>query len=307
MMKPPIRWGIRNRWMALDPKLSKEEFIKALLTGLTTPPGYFPQNVLMNIKGYEALDKVMQRETAHWPQPNLKPPPMKQERWCLIRGMRQTLPGVIMPNSVNISIDGEFAQWVGEMIPDVKRKFCLLQIPDAKKVYHQVVEGRIWQYDRIFEWWFWRLGGIRKRYRDDPSHVSEKFRCQNTLPINLWSLMCAKRRNLIPNIYWKPSIYLWTRSISICLKFRKDKPFILHCAGGYRSMIAGSFLNKGVGIISGMWLADLLKLPNIPCRNPLCLSFHDVIISQSIVNTCPVCFGRAFSNLSVAGITGQCN
>ena len=36
---------------ALDPKLSKEEFIKALLTGLTTPPGYFPQNVLMNIKG----------------------------------------------------------------------------------------------------------------------------------------------------------------------------------------------------------------------------------------------------------------
>ena len=46
---------------ALDPSLSKEEFIKVLLDGLTTPPGYFPQNVLLNIKGYESLDSVLDR------------------------------------------------------------------------------------------------------------------------------------------------------------------------------------------------------------------------------------------------------
>jgi hydroxyacylglutathione hydrolase len=46
---------------ALAPKLSKEEFKKELLTGLTAPPGYFPKNVLMNIQGYESLDTVMER------------------------------------------------------------------------------------------------------------------------------------------------------------------------------------------------------------------------------------------------------
>ena len=48
---------------ALRADMTKEEFIKELLTGLTTPPGYFPQNVLMNIKGYESLDDIMERGT----------------------------------------------------------------------------------------------------------------------------------------------------------------------------------------------------------------------------------------------------
>ena len=44
--------------------LTKEEFIKEILTGLTTPPGYFPQNVLMNIKGYDSMDEVMENPSA---------------------------------------------------------------------------------------------------------------------------------------------------------------------------------------------------------------------------------------------------
>ena len=48
---------------ALRADMSKEEFIKELLTGLTPPPGYFPQNVLMNIKGYESFDKIKSKGT----------------------------------------------------------------------------------------------------------------------------------------------------------------------------------------------------------------------------------------------------
>src|SRR5690606_33051885 len=47
---------------ALQP-MTKEEFIKEVLTGLTPPPGYFPQNVLMNIKGYDSIDEVLERGT----------------------------------------------------------------------------------------------------------------------------------------------------------------------------------------------------------------------------------------------------
>lgn len=45
----------------LNPNLSKDEFKKVLLSGLMPPPGYFPQNVLMNIKGYESFDDVIQK------------------------------------------------------------------------------------------------------------------------------------------------------------------------------------------------------------------------------------------------------
>ena len=46
---------------ALNPKLTEDEFVLALLTGLTTPPAYFPKNVLMNIQGYDSIDKVLER------------------------------------------------------------------------------------------------------------------------------------------------------------------------------------------------------------------------------------------------------
>ena len=41
--------------------MTREEFIEELLNGLTTPPGYFPKNVLMNIQGYDSIDDVMER------------------------------------------------------------------------------------------------------------------------------------------------------------------------------------------------------------------------------------------------------
>ena len=44
---------------ALSPDLDRESFIEALLKGLTPPPGYFPQNVVMNITGYESIDDVV--------------------------------------------------------------------------------------------------------------------------------------------------------------------------------------------------------------------------------------------------------
>ncbi len=46
---------------ALRPDMTKEEFVKEVLTGLVAPPAYFPLNVLMNIKGYESIDKVLER------------------------------------------------------------------------------------------------------------------------------------------------------------------------------------------------------------------------------------------------------
>ena len=63
---------------ALRSDMTKEEFIKELLDGLTPPPAYFPQNVLMNIQGYESLDAVMSKAKRLYILKNLKRLRIKQ-------------------------------------------------------------------------------------------------------------------------------------------------------------------------------------------------------------------------------------
>ena len=111
---------------ALRADMTKEEFIKELLTGLTAPPGYFPQNVLMNIKGYESLDDVMERGTQ--PLSSEAFEAAANESGALVLDTRdaEDFAKGFVPNSINIGLDGNFAQWVGEMIPDVTQAILLV-------------------------------------------------------------------------------------------------------------------------------------------------------------------------------------
>ncbi|MGJ8739275.1 MBL fold metallo-hydrolase, partial [Zobellia laminariae] len=118
---------------ALRADMTKEEFIKELLTGLTTPPSYFPQNVMMNIKGYDSLDTVMDR--AKKPLSAEAFEVVANETGALLldtRDAKDFAKGFV-PNSVNIGLDGSFAQWVGEMIPDVKQEILLITYPGKQE------------------------------------------------------------------------------------------------------------------------------------------------------------------------------
>ena len=118
---------------ALRPDMTKEEFIKELLTGLTTPPGYFPQNVLMNIKGYESLDEVMERATKSFTPETFEV--AANETGALVLDTRdaEDFAKGFIPNSINIGLEGSFAQWVGEMIPDVKQEILLITYPGKEE------------------------------------------------------------------------------------------------------------------------------------------------------------------------------
>ena len=104
---------------ALDPSLSKEDFIDSILTGLTPPPGYFPQNVLLNIKGYENIDAVIEKGTT--PLSAAAFEAVLEEYKAIIIDTRdaQKYAWGHIPNSINIGLDGSFANWVGTTIVDV--------------------------------------------------------------------------------------------------------------------------------------------------------------------------------------------
>lgn len=114
---------------ALQP-MSEDEFVEQVLEGLTPPPGYFPQNVLLNIQGYETLESVLQSGSR--PLTPAEFEVVAEGTGALIidtRGKDDFRQGHI-PNSIFIGVDGRFATWAGTLIPDVKQPLLIVAEPD---------------------------------------------------------------------------------------------------------------------------------------------------------------------------------
>lgn len=230
---------------ALRADMTKAEFIKELLTGLTAPPGYFPQNVLLNIKGYESLDNIMDRGT----QP-LSPEAFEaaaNESGALVLDTRNAddFAKGFIPNSVNIGLEGNFAQWVGEMIPDVKQPLLLETYADKEE--EAVTRLSRVGYDNT-------LGFLRGGF-DLWKHAGKDLETTRRIsPEELESLIKSGQEPLIIDVRKKSeydsehvidAVNIPLNEINSHLaEFPKDKPFVLHCQGGYRSMIASSILKQ---------------------------------------------------------------
>ncbi|TVP45353.1 MAG: MBL fold metallo-hydrolase, partial [Mongoliibacter sp.] len=107
-------------------EMTKEEFIKEVTTGLTPPPSYFPQNVMMNIQGYDSIDEVLTRGINP-----LSPAAFEaaaNETGAVILDTRdaQVFTKGFIPNAINIGIDGSFAVWVGALVPDLKQEILIV-------------------------------------------------------------------------------------------------------------------------------------------------------------------------------------
>src|SRR5690606_8699900 len=113
-------------------EMPKEEFIQKVTSGLTPPPYYFAQNVMMNIQGYENLDQVLSRAKALSPA---EFEAVANETSALILDTRDavTFAKGFIPNSINIGIDGNFAIWVGTLVPCVKQEILIVADEDREE------------------------------------------------------------------------------------------------------------------------------------------------------------------------------
>lgn len=228
---------------ALNPELSKEEFKKELLTGLTTPPPYFPKNVLMNIQGYESLDKVMERG-----KKPLSPEAFEaaaNETHALILDTRdaEDFSKGFIPNSVNIGLDGNFAMWVGEMIPDIKQEILL--VTDKGSEEEAITRLSRVGYDHTigylkggFEAWEKSGKEVDTVNRMSTEEFERKFK-EKPLVFDV------RKKSEYDSQHVEGAVNVPLNEINNHLaEFPKDKPFVVHCAGGYRSMIAASILKQ---------------------------------------------------------------
>ena len=229
---------------ALNPALTKEEFIKAILTGLTPPPGYFPKNVLMNIQGYESLDTVLER--GHKALSAEAFEIVANETNALVLDTRNAtdFSNGFIPNSINIGLDGSFAQWVGEMIPDIKQEIllvCNLGYEDEAMIRLSRVgyDGTVGYLEGGFESWKKSGKEVDTVKRITAEEFAKIHETENQLTIDI------RKKSEFQSEHILDAVNIPLNEINNHLaEFPKDKPFILHCAGGYRSMIAASILKQ---------------------------------------------------------------
>ncbi|OJW82029.1 MAG: MBL fold metallo-hydrolase [Bacteroidetes bacterium 46-16] len=230
---------------ALRADMSKDEFIKEVTDGLLPPPVYFPMNVQMNKEGYDSINDVLKRGTMPLSVDAFEA--AANETGALILDTRnpEHFVQAFIPNSINIGIDGTFAPWVGALIPDIKQTVLLVTEPGREE--ETVIRMARVGYDHVIgylEGGFeaWRSAG-KETDRIESISAFEFAHRYNTQPgievidvrrpgeYNAGHLSSAK--NL-------PLDYINEHMAS----FPKDKTFYLHCAGGYRSVIAASILKS---------------------------------------------------------------
>lgn len=227
---------------ALNPALTKEEFKKQLLTGLTPPPGYFPQNVVLNIKGYDSFDNVLNRGMRA-----LNPIEFEvaaNETGALIIDTRRAeeFHKGFIPNAVNIGIDGSFAVWVGTLVPDVKQPLLLI-IEEGREEEVITRLSRV-GYDQPLGYLKggmaeWIKAGketdtITSVSADEFAAVYQKGNA-NILDVRKASEYFSEHILEAENA---PLDYI----NDSMLKADKNKTYYVHCAGGYRSMTFISIL-----------------------------------------------------------------
>jgi glyoxylase-like metal-dependent hydrolase (beta-lactamase superfamily II)/rhodanese-related sulfurtransferase len=228
---------------ALAPNMTKPEFIEAVLDGLVAPPGYFPLNVMMNIQGYDSIDKVLERG-----QHALTPAAFEaaaNETSALVLDTRpaQLFAKGFVPNSINIGVDGSFAPWVGAMIPDIKQEILLV----TEEGREEEVITRLARvgYDYTIGYLkggfdAWKNAGkeidqITSISADELAAIKAADPTASILDVRKAS---EYRSEHIKGVQNAPLDFINESMASIS----KDKTYYVHCAGGYRSMIFVSIL-----------------------------------------------------------------
>lgn len=228
---------------ALRPDMTKEEFKKELLTGLTAPPGYFPKNVLMNIQGYESLDTVMERGKRALDVPAFELVANEERPLVLDTRPAAVFAKGFIPNSVNIGLESNFAMWVGELIPDIKQAILLVTEPGKEE--ESIIRLSRVGYDNTIGYLkggleAWKTAGkeVDTVSRITAEEFAKRYQAQ---PL----VFDVRKKSEYDSEHVVGAVNVPLNRISQELaQFPKDKPFILHCAGGYRSMIAASILKQ---------------------------------------------------------------
>ena len=227
---------------ALNPSMTKEDFITELTSGLTPPPFYFPENVMMNKMGVESLDVIKERANrALTPDEFVQ---VAEETGALLLDVRdpQTFAAGFIPNSISIGIKGNFAPWVGTLITDIKQPILLIAEPNTED--EAVTRLARVGYDNVvgylkdgFQTWL----DAEKDFDEIVSVSPEEF--VELVDETELKVLDVRKPGEYETSHVEGSISAPLDFINESMKLiDPEETYLVHCAGGYRSMIFTSIL-----------------------------------------------------------------
>ncbi|HEX8269164.1 MAG TPA: rhodanese-like domain-containing protein [Flavobacterium sp.] len=227
---------------ALRADMTKGEFITELLDGLGAPPAYFPQNVQMNIKGYDSLDNILMKSRKGLSAAEFDI--IANDANAVVLDIRHESEFVKahIPNSIFIGIEGNFAPWVGALIMDVKQPL-LLVTPVGKEEEAIIRLSRV-GFDNVLGYLdggieAWKSAGFETDTMKSisPEEFAENWN-ESTVVID------ARKPGEFESEHVESAFNLPLDTINTNLGSVPKETFYLHCAGGYRSVIMASILKS---------------------------------------------------------------
>jgi hydroxyacylglutathione hydrolase len=252
---------------------TKAQFIKEVTEGLAIPPAYFPQNVMMNKNGYESFDSVLTQ--------GMKPlspaafMTVAEVSDALILDTRKDSDYALgsVPGSINIGLGGQFAPWVGALIADVHQPIILITELDKEeetltRLSRVGFDGVLGYLDGGFEAWKKDGRDVDIVHRITPDEFENVYTADiKVIDVRKVSEYCAEH---IADAYNRPLDVIndWFLTLD------PEEHFFMHCAGGYRSMMAASIL-KSRGFTNFTEIAGgfaAIAKTNIPRTDFVCQS-----------------------------------
>ena len=227
---------------ALNGSLNKNQFVNELTSNLPEPPAYFPQNVLMNKNGYRDLSDILKVSNKALTVDEFKIQMLKKNTIVLDTRSTIDFSNAHIPGSYFIGLNGNFAPWVGEILKDVKKNI-LLVVENGKELESIIRLSRV-GFDNCIGYlkngiysWVQKGNIIDKIDNISPKDFTLLKGDFKTLDVR------KKSETSVSSLNNSKKIPLSEIYLNLDFFNKKDKIYV-HCAGGYRSMIAISILKR---------------------------------------------------------------
>lgn len=259
---------------ALRANMTEQEFVKEVTDGLPPPPGYFGMNVAMNKQGYDSFDSVLEAGLKALTAEQFEQAAESAGALVLDTRSAADFAKGFIPQSINIGLKGDFAPWVGAMIVDVEQPILLLT--DEGNEEEAITRLSRVGFDNVLGHLSGGLDAWKKAGKDldtvdrvSADEFSKKSKSGSDKVIDVRKPSEYEAEH-VKDAYSRPlsAINQWMGELD------PAEHFFLHCAGGYRSMIAASILQsrgfRNFSEVDGGFAA--IAATEVPCTDLVCQS-----------------------------------
>lgn len=229
---------------ALREDMTKEAFVEELLEGILPPPQYFSKNAMLNKQGYQSFDHIL--EKGNIPLDPISFENLANQHSAVVLDVRSPEEYLKqhVPNSIFIGLNGSFAPWVGALITDLKQPL-LLVVPEGKAEEAVTRLSRV-GYDNTLGYLeggldAWSQAG--KETQTIESIDAETFKDNYQTQHQTMNILDVRKPGEFDTQHLQTATNFPLDFINENMsQLDKEKPYYVHCAGGYRSAIAASIL-----------------------------------------------------------------